>query len=334
MQIGSITLQSPVIAAPMAGVSDRPYRALVRSMGAGMAVSEMLTSKLQLRHTTKTRFRMDIHDEQAPISVQLVGTEPELMAEAAQMNVKNGADIIDINMGCPAKKVCKKLAGSALLGDEVLVQEILSAVVAAVDIPVTLKIRTGLTPEDRNAVKIAEIAESTGIQALTIHGRTRQCRFNGLAEYETIARVKRAVSIPIIANGDIDTPQKALAILEQTNANAVMIGRAAQGRPWLFRQVSEFLLSGKLVSEPNLTEKIEIILQHIHAIHSFYGESLGVKFARKHIAWYLNNLSTNLKVERSHINQQEKCSTQVEYLEDTLDKLDKNLSIQNSISAA
>ena len=328
MQIGSVTLQSTVIAAPMAGVSDKPYRALVRSMGAGMAVSEMLTSKLQLRHTSKTRFRMDIHDEQAPVSVQLVGTDPDLLAEAAQVNANNGADIIDINMGCPAKKVCKKLAGSALLGDEALVKDILNSVVAAVDIPVTLKIRTGLTPEDRNAVKIAEIAESTGIQALTIHGRTRQCRFNGSAEYETITEVKQAVGIPIIANGDIDSPQKALAILEQTNVDAVMIGRAAQGRPWLFRQIIDFLSTGKVSPEPNFNEKKEIILQHIHAIHAFYGEYLGVKFACKHITWYLNNLSKDLKNERSLINQQDNMSSQIDCLEQVLMKISSTNKFQ------
>ena len=320
MKIGSVTLQSPVIAAPMAGVSDKPYRTLVRSMGAGMAVSEMLTSKLQFRHTTKTRFRMDIHDEQAPVSVQLVGAEPDVLAEAALFNAKNGADIIDINMGCPAKKVCKKLAGSALLGDEMLVKDILNAVVSAVNIPVTLKIRTGLTPENRNAIKIAEIAESAGIQALTIHGRTRQCRFTGSAEYETITEVKQAVGIPIIANGDIDTPQKALAILEKTNVDAIMIGRAAQGRPWLFRQIIDFLSTGKASPEPSLNKKIEIIFQHIHAIHAFYGERMGVKFARKHIAWYLNNLSTDLKKERLLINQQENIALQIDCLEQVLMK--------------
>ena len=320
MKIGSVTLQSPVIAAPMAGVSDKPYRTLVRSMGAGMAVSEMLTSKLQFRHTTKTRFRMDIHDEQAPVSVQLVGAEPDVLAEAALFNAKNGADIIDINMGCPAKKVCRKLAGSALLGDEMLVKDILNAVVSAVNIPVTLKIRTGLTPENRNAIKIAEIAESAGIQALTIHGRTRQCRFTGSAEYETITEVKQAVGIPIIANGDIDTPQKALAILEKTNVDAIMIGRAAQGRPWLFRQIIDFLSTGKASPEPSLNKKIEIIFQHIHAIHAFYGERMGVKFARKHIAWYLNNLSTDLKKERLLINQQENIALQIDCLEQVLMK--------------
>lgn len=325
MNIGPISLQSPVIAAPMAGVSDKPYRLLARTMGAGLAVSEMLTSNPQLHHTAKTRFRLDIHDDQEPVSVQLVGTEPELLAQAAQFNASNGANIIDINMGCPAKKVCKKKAGSALLGDEVLVEKILTSVVGAVDVPVTLKIRTGLTPDDRNAVKIAKIAESSGIQALTIHGRTRSCRFNGMAEYDTIAKVKQAVRIPIIANGDIDSAQKALSVLEYTNADAVMIGRAAQGKPWLFKQVADFLLTGDIVNEPSLNEKAEIILQHIQSIHTFYGERLGVKFARKHIAWYLNNLSTGLREERSMINQQETTEKQIRSLTNIL----KHISLAN-----
>ena len=321
MKIGSISLKNPVIAAPMAGVSDKPYRALARSMGASLAVSEMLTSKPELHHTAKTRFRMDIHEEQAPVSIQLVGTEPVLLANAAKFNADNGADIIDINMGCPAKKVCKKLAGSALLGDEKLVKEILTEVVSAVDVPVTLKIRTGLAPDSRNAVMIAEIAESAGIQALTIHGRTRQCRFMGDAEYETIADVKRAISIPVIANGDIDSPEKAQRVLEKTQADAVMIGRAAQGRPWLFRQIVDFLNNGKLTGEPSLTEKIDIILQHIQSIHAFYGERLGVKLARKHIAWYLNKLDCNLSHKRTEINQQTTVDLQFSCLEKTLTHL-------------
>ena len=321
MKIGSIALQNSVIAAPMAGVSDKPYRALVRSMGAGLAVSEMLTSKPELRHTAKTRFRMDIHEEQAPVSIQLVGTEPLILANAAKYNAEKGAHIIDINMGCPAKKVCKKLAGSALLGDENLVKEILTEVVAAVDIPVTLKIRTGLTPCSRNAVMIAEIAESAGIQALTIHGRTRQCRFMGDAEYETIADVKRAISIPVIANGDIDSPEKALYVLKKTHADAVMIGRAAQGRPWLFRQVVDYLNTGNTTEEPNLAEKTHVILQHIRAIHAFYGERLGVKLARKHIAWYLNKLDCDLSQERTEINQQLTVEEQFSCLEKTLTHL-------------
>jgi len=321
MNIGSVTLSTPVIAAPMAGVSDKPYRALARSMGAGLAVSEMLTSKPELHHTAKTRFRMDIQEEKAPVSIQLVGTEPELLANAAKHSVDRGADIIDINMGCPAKKVCKKRAGSALLGDEALVKEILTQVVAAVDVPVTLKIRTGLTPDTRNAVMIARIAERAGIQALTIHGRTRQCRFIGEAEYQTIADVKQSISIPVIANGDIDSPEKASFVIEKTGADAIMIGRAAQGRPWLFRQIVNYLNSGTLVEEPCFDEKMTVILQHIRSIHIFYGERLGVKLARKHIAWYLNKLDCDLSLQRAEINQQQTIDQQFSYLEKTLTQL-------------
>ena len=320
MRIGNISLKNAVIAAPMAGVSDRPYRALARSLGASMAVSEMLTAQPHLRDTTKTRYRMDIHQEEPPVSVQLVGTDPQLLADAARFNVENGADIIDINMGCPAKKVCKKLAGSALLGDEALVAEILTTVVKSVDAPVTLKIRTGLSPDARNALKIAHIAEQSGVKALTIHGRTRQCRFVGDVEYDTIAEVKEAISIPVIANGDIDTPEKALTVMRLTGADAVMIGRAAQGRPWLFGQVATFLETGERQMEPGNEEKITIILQHIAAIHAFYGERLGVKLARKHIAWYLNHLHGDLTVERAEINRQLTTQMQYQFLDSALNQ--------------
>jgi len=324
LQIGSVILENPVISAPMAGVSDRPYREVVREMGAGLAVSEMLTSQSNLHHTSKSQYRMNIRDERAPISVQLVGTEPHLLAEAASFNVENGADIIDINMGCPAKKVCKKLAGSALLGDQLLVERILQAVVDAVDVPVTLKIRTGLNPEQRNAEEIARIAESCGVQALTIHGRTRQCKFVGSVEYESIAAVKRAVSIPIIANGDIDSAEKAQQVLKQTSADAVMIGRAAQGRPWLFQQVVAFLETGALIDEPCWMDKKQIILRHISAIHDFYGDAMGIKFARKHIAWYLDKLSPelNLRTERSLINQQQSIEAQLQVLQAVFFQID------------
>jgi tRNA-dihydrouridine synthase B len=333
MKIGPIILDNPVIAAPMAGVSDRPYRALARKMGASLAVSEMLTSQPNLRTTSKTQFRMDITEELGPVSIQLVGTEPRLMADAAKLNVDNGADIIDINMGCPAKKVCKKMAGSALLGDQALVTEILNAVVNAVNVPVTLKIRTGLDPENRNAVEIAHIAESEGIQALTVHGRTRQCRFAGEVEYDTIAAVKKSVSIPIIANGDIDSPEKALYVQKITNADALMIGRAAQGRPWIFNQISKYLSHRETVGEPSLIEKKELILQHIAAIHCFYGERLGVKLARKHIAWYLNNLAGDFSKQRSIINQQICILSQYKVLEETLGEA-VNLALQMERSAA
>lgn len=302
----------------MAGVSDRPYRHLARQMGAGLAVSEMLTSRPDLRETTKTKNRMNIRDEQGPVSIQLVGTEPELLAEAAKFNVDNGADLIDINMGCPAKKVCKKLAGSSLLGDELLVTQILEAVVAAVDVPVTLKIRTGLTPELRNAVTIAKIAEESGIQALTIHGRTRQCKFVGAVEYSTIAEVKDAVSIPIIANGDIDSAEKAVEVLRLTNADAIMVGRAAQGQPWLFEQIATFLSTGQKAEVLSLSKKREIILKHVQSIHEFYGDHMGLKLARKHIGWYLNKLSSNLSEARSQINTKDTVLSQFEALDEVL----------------
>lgn len=318
MQIGNVQLDNNVISAPMAGVSDKPYRHLVRQMGASLAVSEMLTSRPDLRDTKKTKHRMDITDEQGPISIQLVGTEPELLAEAARFNVDNGADLIDINMGCPAKKVCKKLAGSSLLGDEILVAKILEAVVNAVNAPVTLKIRTGLTPELKNALNIAKIAEQSGIQALTIHGRTRQCKFVGAVEYATIAQVKNAVNIPIIANGDIDSPEKAIEVLTATDADAVMIGRAAQGKPWLFDQVSAYLKTGEKPKELETTVKRKIILNHILAIHEFYGEHLGLKLARKHIGWYLNKLSPNLVGVRSEINTKVTARAQYQALDAAL----------------
>lgn len=319
MNIGGIELSSNVIAAPMAGVSDRPYRALARKMGAALAVSEMLTSQLQLRETAKTRFRMDIDQEQEPVSIQLVGTEPSLLADAAKFNIDKGAHIIDINMGCPAKKVCKKKAGSALLGDTQLVKHILESVVAAVDVPVTLKFRTGLDIDNRNAIEIAHIAENSGIQALTLHGRTRQCKFVGQVEYDTITAVKDSVSIPVVANGDIDSPEKALYVLQKTNADAIMIGRAAQGRPWIFSQIVDYLDKQVVMPEPSLKEKKQIILQHITEIHHFYGEQLGVRLARKHIAWYLNNLEGDFSAKRYLINQQESVALQYEVLEKTLE---------------
>lgn len=287
MQIGNYKLVSPVIAAPMAGVTDKPYRHVCRQYGAGLVVSEMITSQAELRHTQKTQYRSDFSGEPEPISVQIVGTDPEQLAEAAQHNVALGAQIIDINMGCPAKKVCKKAAGSALLGDEPLVQRILQRVVEAVDVPVTVKIRTGLTPETKNATTIAQIAEQAGVAAITIHGRTRECKFNGKAEYETIKEVVAAIKIPVIANGDICTPQQAQNVLEYTGADAIMIGRAAQGQPWLFRAICDEL-DGKEYIHPTETERFETITNHVRDIHSFYGSGLGVRLARKHIKWYLS----------------------------------------------
>lgn len=290
MKIGPYQLTSPVVLAPMAGITDQPFRQLCRQMGAGLAVSEMVSSNPDLRNSRKTRLRLNHKDEAAPVSVQIAGTEPLLMAEAARYNTDNGAQIIDINMGCPAKKVCNVAAGSALLKDENKVADILAAVVTAVDIPVTLKIRTGWDRENRNAVNIARIAEDNGIQALTIHGRTRECAFKGEVEYNTIAEVKSRISIPVIANGDIDSPAKAKQVLDFTGADGIMIGRAAQGRPWIFREINYFLESGQTLAKPGIDEISELLQQHLQQLYAFYGEYMGVRIARKHINWYCQNM--------------------------------------------
>ena len=300
MQIGHYKLASPVIAAPMAGVTDKPYRQVCRANGAALVVSEMITSQAELRHTAKTKFRSDLAGEPEPIVVQIVGTDPAQLAQAAQFNVANGAQIIDINMGCPAKKVCKKAAGSALLANPALVQEILSTVVAAVEVPVTVKIRTGTSPETRNAVAIAQIAEQAGVKAITIHGRTRECKFVGEVEYDSIAEVKQTVEMPVIANGDICTPLQAQRVIEKTQADAVMIGRAAQGQPWLFQQITHFLSTGSYLPAPSLDYRYQTITQHINAIHQFYGSALGVRLARKHIKWYLAHWDWAIDQESRH----------------------------------
>lgn len=295
MKIGAHQLANKVVAAPMAGVTDKPYRRLSRQYGAAMTVSEMVTSQLELRHSTKSRFRMDFEGEPEPVNVQIVGTDPSQLAAAAKFNVENGAQIIDINMGCPAKKVCKKAAGSALLQHEDLVEDILTAVVQSVDVPVTVKIRTGTHPQQRNGVAIAKIAEQAGVSAITVHGRTRACKFVGAVEYDTIAAIKQQVNIPVIANGDITSPQQAQHVLEYTSADAVMIGRAAQGQPWLFQQIADYLdqtTSGRKAivgPYPNLSERALSCVTHIREIHQFYGDRLGVKLARKHIKWYLQH---------------------------------------------
>ncbi len=287
MQIGPYSLPAPVIVAPMAGVSDQPFRQLCLRMGAGMAVSEMMSANPDTWDTDKSLKRMYLADEPGIRSVQIVGSEPEWMANAAQRSVAEGAQIVDINMGCPAKKINRRLAGSALLQDPPLVREILQSVVNAVDVPVTLKIRTGWDTENRNGVEIALLAESCGIQALTVHGRTRACLFNGHAEYDTIKAIKQQVSIPVVANGDIDSPQKALRVLEYTGADAIMIGRAAQGQPWLFRRIRHYLEQGSDLPEPEWSEIRATVSEHVAALHAFYGEYKGVRFARKHVAWYL-----------------------------------------------
>ena len=286
MFIGPYQIANKVILAPMAGVTDRPFRQLCKQLGAGMAVSEMVSSNSLLWGSEKTKRRANHDGEADPISVQIMGTEPAMMAEAARHNADNGAQIIDINMGCPAKKVCNVLAGSALMQNESLVKDILEAVVEAVDIPVTLKIRTGWDTESRNALNIAKIAEQSGIQALAIHGRTRACMYKGNAEYDTIADVKSRISIPVIANGDITNPEKAKFVLDYTGADAVMIGRAAQGRPWIFREINHFLETGQIMSSPNSTEVRDILLGHLANLYEFYGEYTGVRMARKHISWY------------------------------------------------
>ncbi len=286
MLIGPYKISTPLILAPMAGVTDRPFRQLCKQLGAGMAVSEMVSSNSLLWGSEKTKRRANHDGETDPISVQIMGTEPAMMATAAKHNADNGAQIIDINMGCPAKKVCNVLAGSALMQNETLVKDILEAIVSAVDIPVTLKIRTGWDTNSRNALNIAKIAEQSGIQALAIHGRTRACMYKGDAEYDTIADVKSRISIPVIANGDIRTPEKAKFVLDYTGADAVMIGRAAQGRPWIFREIDHFLKTGQIMPSPNNTEIRDILLGHLANLYDFYGEYTGVRMARKHISWY------------------------------------------------
>jgi tRNA-dihydrouridine synthase B len=286
MRIGRYELSSNLALAPMAGVTDLPFRQLCRSFGAGLAAGEMLTSDMKLWNSNKSRGRLSHAEEPEPRIVQIVGGDAQMMADAARMNVQLGAQIIDINMGCPAKKVCNKAAGSALLRDELLVSDILTAVVKAVSVPVTLKIRTGWAPEHRNGPRIALIAQDCGIQALAVHGRTRACMFAGDAEYATIRAIKNAVQIPVLANGDIDSPQKARQVLELTNADGLMIGRAAQGRPWIFRDIASFLASGKLLPPPAVEEVRAIMRAHLCKLYTFHGEGTGVRIARKHIGWY------------------------------------------------
>lgn len=290
MNIGPHRLPNKLVVAPMAGVTDRPFRMLCRRFGAGLAVSEMIAANTALATTRKTLKRADHSGEPAPISVQIAGADPAQMAEAARRNVDYGAAIIDINMGCPAKKVCNVAAGSALLRDEALVGRILEAVVGAVNVPVTLKTRTGWSRDHRNALTVARIAEAAGIQALALHGRTREDLYRGDAEYDTIAAVKAAVSIPVIANGDIDSPEKARAVLAHTGADAIMIGRAAQGRPWIFREIQHYLDTGTRLPPPEIREVRGVLLEHLDDLYGFYGEYQGCRVARKHIAWYTNGL--------------------------------------------
>ena len=314
MQIGPYKLQNNLILAPMAGVTDLPFRQLCRELGAGLAVSEMVTSDASLRGSKKTVLRLDHTDEPEPVSVQIVGADPVTLADAAKANIDHGAQIIDINMGCPAKKVCKVAAGSALMRDEKLVGSILETVVNAVDVPVTLKIRTGWDVENKNASTIARLAEQTGIQAIAIHGRTRACGYSGNAEYETIQEVKSQVAIPVIANGDINSPEKAAEVLSKTAADAIMIGRAAQGQPWLFKQIDHYLKTCEKLPAPDAKQIKEILLKHLDNLYTFYGEYLGVRIARKHIGWYSKS-QPGSTVFRKTINQVERPEQQIKLIE-------------------
>jgi tRNA-dihydrouridine synthase B len=309
MRIGPYQLPNNVVVAPMAGVTDRPFRRLCKVLGAGHAISEMAASNPRLWASERTMRRLDHAGERAPVAVQLAGSDPAMLAQAARYNVDRGAQIIDINMGCPAKKVCSVACGSALLRDVGLVGRILDAVVAAVDVPVTLKYRTGWDPESRNAVEIARLAEARGVAALTLHGRTRACGFHGAAEYETIRAVKQAVGIPVVANGDIDTVHKARQVLDATGADGVMIGRAAQGRPWIFREVVHFLESGEELPPPCVDEVRDLLLAHLDDHYGFYGAELGVRTARKHIIWYTRALVGG-RVFCDEMNRLDECAAQ------------------------
>jgi len=310
VRIGPYLLSNNLVVAPMAGVTDRPFRLLCKRFGAGYAVSEMVASNPDLRGTEKSRRRIDHVGEPAPVAVQIAGADPVLMADAARYNVERGAQIIDLNMGCPAKKVCNVAAGSALLANESLVAAILAAVVRAVGVPVTLKIRTGSDPQRRNAVAVARIAEDAGIVALAVHGRTRACAFHGPVEYGTIRAVKAAVGIPVIANGDIDSPEQAARVLMETGADAIMIGRAAQGRPWIFREIAHFLDHGVRLAPPTVAEAHAAIVAHLADHYAFYGEMSGARIARKHLGWYTKDLSGG-DTFRREINAAETAETQL-----------------------
>jgi tRNA-dihydrouridine synthase B len=320
LRIGPYAIAPRVVLAPMAGVTDKPFRLLCKRLGAGMAVSEMTTSDPRFWNTRKSLHRMDHAGEPDPVSVQIAGTVPAVMADAARHNVDQGAQLVDINMGCPAKKVCNAWAGSALMRDEDLVADILQAVVAAVDVPVTLKIRTGWDAAHRNAPRIARIAEDAGIAALAVHGRTRDQQYTGMAEYDTIAAIKAAASIPVIANGDIDSPAKAAFVLRHTGADAVMVGRAAQGRPWIFREIAHYLATGEILPAPPLAEVRDILLGHLRALHGFYGEEAGVRIARKHLGWYARGHRDHAAF-RAVVNRAESATAQLALTRDYFDVL-------------
>lgn len=337
IKIGNFSLDSRVVLAPMAGVTDQPFRRLCRTYGAALTPSEMLTSNVTLWNREKSRLRRCHDGEQEPRVVQIAGADPAMMAEAARLNADQGAQIIDINMGCPAKKVLKRSAGSALLQYPAQVETILKAVVAAVNIPVTLKIRTGWDAENRNGVDIARLAEDCGILSLAVHGRTRACAFKGNVEYDTIAAIKEAIAIPVFANGDIQTPSQAAQILEHTQADGLMIGRAAQGRPWIFNAINYYLTEGDVMTCPTLSEIKKIMIEHISNIHQFYGPVKGVYFARKHVAWYLNNLceapdincsgvefDRQILAFRKHFNTLQECNAQLDTIESIFQLLHKS----------
>ena len=332
MQIGPHRSEPNLILAPMAGVTDKPFRMLCKRLGAGLCVSEMTTSDPRFWKTTKSLHRMDHAGEPAPISVQIAGTVPAIMAEAARYNVDHGAQIIDINMGCPAKKVCNAWAGSALMRDETLVAQILAAVVQAVDVPVTLKIRTGWDAEHRNALAIAHIAQDCGIAALAVHGRTRHQQYTGVAEYDTIAAVKAALRMPVFANGDIDSAQQAREVLQHTRCDALLIGRAAQGRPWIFREIGHFLATGEHLPPPSLQEVRDILLGHLEHLHAFYGELSGVRIARKHLGWYARDRPENAAF-RVVVNRAESAAEQLRLTRDYFDALIAGVSPELAVAA-
>lgn len=326
MRIGPYAIAPAVVLAPMAGVTDKPFRLLCKRMGAGLAVSEMTTADPRLWNTRKSLRRMDHEGEPEPVSVQIAGYDPGMLAEAARYNADNGAQIVDINMGCPAKKVCNVWSGSALLQDEPLVGRILHAVVKAVDIPVTLKIRTGWDRDNRNALTIARIAQDAGIAALAVHGRTRADKYEGEAEFATIAAVKATVSIPVLANGDITTPDRAREVLALTGADAVMVGRGAQGRPWIFREIAHHLATGGYLAEPTPSEVRDILVGHLEHLYAFYGEVMGVRIARKHLGWYAKDRAENAAF-RHVVNKAEDAATQLRLTREYFDALAAGVSL-------
>jgi len=315
MQIGPYQLRNQTILAPMAGVTDLPYRNLCRELGAGAAVAEMLTSNQTLWHSRKSTFRQIQPSESGLRWIQMLGNDPEQMASAARECEAKGAHIVDINMGCPAKKVCKTAAGSALLQNEILVEKILTSVVAAVSIPVTLKIRTGWAKENKNALTIGRIAEQSGIAALSVHGRTRGCNYDEAAEYETVAKLKQALAIPVIVNGDITSPQKAKAVLEQTGADGLMIGRAALGNPWLFHQIDQLINHHQTVAAPGMDDLYACMAKHLRELHAFYGDYLGLRIARKHVGWYEEKFPQHLSLKKQ-FNQLMSCEAQLDLIEE------------------